>query len=50
MFGSDWPVCQLAATYQQVVDALDECLVGAGCSDADRAAVFGKNAARFYQL
>jgi len=22
MFGSDWPVCVLAGTYQQVVDAL----------------------------
>ena len=26
MFGSDWPVCELAATYQQVYDALVEAL------------------------
>ncbi len=26
MFGSDWPVCTLAASYQQVVDALRKCM------------------------
>ena len=26
MFGSDWPVCTLAATYEQVHDALAEVL------------------------
>lgn len=44
MFGSDWPVCELAATYTQVKDALTEIL---GRPDPD---VFGGTAARTYQL
>ena len=43
MFGSDWPVCLLAASYQQVVD-LFRSLVG---EDED---VFGGVAARVYRL
>jgi len=50
MFGSDWPVCLLAASYLQVVDALDTCLEVAGVSRVGRAKIFGMNAARFYQL
>ena len=50
VFGSDWPVCRLAATYGQVVDALDECLVAAGCTESERQAIFGPNATRFYRL
>jgi L-fuconolactonase len=48
MFGSDWPVCLLAATYSEVFDAartLTEDL-----TDEDRAAVFGATAARVYDL
>jgi L-fuconolactonase len=44
MFGSDWPVCELAATYTRVKDALTEIL---GRTDPD---VFGGTAARTYQL
>ncbi|MDA1361289.1 amidohydrolase family protein [Glycomyces luteolus] len=44
MFGSDWPVCELAATYTRVKDALTEVL---GRIDPD---VFGGTAARTYQL
>ncbi|HEY1095444.1 MAG TPA: amidohydrolase family protein [Glycomyces sp.] len=44
MFGSDWPVCELAATYTRVKDALTEVL---GRPDPD---VFGGTAARTYQL
>jgi L-fuconolactonase len=44
MFGSDWPVCELAATYTRVKDALTEVL---GRTDPD---VFGGTAARTYQL
>ncbi|MCC3764062.1 amidohydrolase family protein [Glycomyces sp. TRM65418] len=44
MFGSDWPVCELAATYTRVKEALTEVL---GRVDAD---VFGGTAARTYQL
>ncbi len=49
MFGSDWPVCLLAADdYEAVVSALDTNLIG--LSDRERDAVFGLNAARFYKL
>jgi len=48
LFGSDWPVCTLAAPYQGVVDALLECLSGLG--ETDRAAVMGENAVRVYRL
>jgi L-fuconolactonase len=44
MFGSDWPVCELAATYTRVKDALTEVL---GRTDPD---VFGGTAVRTYQL
>jgi L-fuconolactonase len=48
MFGSDWPVCLLAATYSEVFDAartLTEDL-----TEDDRAAVFGGTATRVYDL
>jgi L-fuconolactonase len=48
MFGSDWPVCELAATYQQVHDALDQ-IVGPLSAD-EKAQVFGETARKFYGL
>ncbi len=48
MFGSDWPVCTLAASYAEVLDLAAGALTG--CSPAERAAVLGGNAARFYGL
>ncbi|GAA3167129.1 amidohydrolase family protein [Planomonospora alba] len=48
MFGSDWPVCLLAAPYERVVEAA-RALV-AGLSAAERAEVFGGVAARVYGL
>ncbi len=48
MFGSDWPVCQLAGSYRQVHDALAHCLES--LSAEHRAAVWGGTAQRFYQL
>lgn len=48
MFGSDWPVCELAGSYQRVFDALSEAL--GPISAADRAAIFGGTAAKFYGL
>jgi len=48
MFGSDWPVCLLAATYQQVWLAIQECLGGISRERWNR--VFGINAVRFYGL
>jgi L-fuconolactonase len=48
MFGSDWPVCLLAASYQQVWQAIHEAL---GQIDGDqRNKIFGANAIRFYRL
>ncbi|GGS20734.1 amidohydrolase [Streptomyces aureoverticillatus] len=48
MFGSDWPVCELAATYEQVVEAAQE--VTAALSDTERAQVFAGTARRVYGL
>jgi len=48
MFGSDWPVCTLAGSYKQVFHAASRAL--GKMSVADRSAVFGGNAERFYGL
>lgn len=48
MFGSDWPVCELTGTYQQVFDALAECL--APLSDAEREQIYAETAREFYGL
>jgi L-fuconolactonase len=49
MFGSDWPVCLLAArSYEEVFNALQTCL--AGLSEAEKVLVLGENARRFYGL
>ncbi|MET8144975.1 amidohydrolase family protein [Sphaerisporangium sp. NPDC005288] len=48
MFGSDWPVCELAASYEQVVDLAGE--LTAGLSAAERELVFAGNARVAYDL
>jgi L-fuconolactonase len=48
LFGSDWPVCLLAAPYARVVDAARELL--AGLSADERRAVLHDNAVRIYAL
>ena len=48
MFGSDWPVCELAATYEQVYQSLSDAL--GPISASERAAIFGGTASRFYRL
>jgi L-fucono-1,5-lactonase len=48
MFGSDYPVCLLAASYDRVLDAFQEILKG--LSDADRDKIFSQNAEKFYRL
>jgi len=48
VFGSDWPVCLLAASYRQVVEAARTTLEG--LSGAERAAIFGDNAVRIYRI
>lgn len=49
MFGSDWPVCLLAGSYDQVAAAL-QAVVKPHLDKSGEAALFGENAARFYQL
>lgn len=49
MFGSDWPVCLLSASYGQVCESL-ESLLPADWGESARDAVWGGNAARFYRL
>ncbi len=48
MFGSDWPVCTLAASYRQWVAALEE-IVGSA-SQTDKNKLFHDNAIRVYRL
>lgn len=48
MFGSDWPVCLLAGSYSQVKELIEDFLSGRPAAERD--AVFGRNAARFYGL
>ncbi|WP_313638850.1 amidohydrolase family protein [Paenibacillus sp.] len=49
MFGSDWPVCLLAASYDQAVSILLNNLPKA-LTEQELDDVFGNNAIRFYQL
>lgn len=48
MFGSDWPVCELAGSYQQVLSALEEAL--GAISPSEHAMIFGGTARKFYGL
>ncbi|CAM4106471.1 amidohydrolase family protein [Paenibacillus alkaliterrae] len=49
MFGSDWPVCLLAASYDEVVDILESALPETW-TETDRERLFGLNAKEFYKL
>src|SRR5258706_204082 len=48
MFGSDWPVCLLATSYDGVVTGLEEALGPISPDDAER--IFGLNAVSAYRL
>lgn len=48
MFGSDWPVCRLAATYTEVVETALALLDG--LADAERDAILATTAERVYGL
>jgi L-fuconolactonase len=48
MFGSDWPVCTLAASYAQVCGVAEQLTSGLGAED--RASVFEGTGARVYRL
>lgn len=48
MFGSDWPVCLLAASYAQVKEVISNYM--RDFSEVEKEKIFGLNAARFYGL
>ena len=48
MFGSDWPVCSLAASYEQVLELFQTLL--ADLNEEERDGIFSKNAAEFYRI
>jgi L-fuconolactonase len=48
LFGSDWPVCEVAATYGQVFDLVGELL--AGVTETARAKIMGENATAVYRI
>ena len=48
MFGSDWPVCLLAAEYGDVMASVQA--YARGLSESEQEGIFGENAVRFYNL
>jgi L-fuconolactonase len=48
LFGSDWPVCLLAASYEQVIEVMSFCLTGIGSKET--AWIMEENARRLYRL
>jgi L-fuconolactonase len=48
IFGSDWPVCLMAASYEEVIGALRD--LTSDLKSIDKEAVFGANATRVYGL
>lgn len=48
LFGSDWPVCTLAASYRQWVEALES--ITRGADPTNRRKLFYDNAVRVYRL
>ena len=48
MFGSDWPVSNLAGSYSELVDALEQAL--GPITATEKEMIFGGTAARFYGL
>ena len=48
MFGSDWPVCKVAATYEEVHGIVKNYF--SGYSESEKGKIFGENAIKFYSL
>jgi L-fuconolactonase len=48
LFGSDWPVCLVAASYRQVLQIVEDYVQGYPADTKEK--IFGGNAARFYGL
>jgi L-fuconolactonase len=50
LFGSDWPVCLVAAEYEQVIGIVENYMDNIGFSETDKAKIFGQNTMNFYTL
>ncbi|MEM7173499.1 MAG: amidohydrolase family protein [Pseudomonadota bacterium] len=50
MFGSNWPVMTIMATYRRWIDSLDEILQRIGLDDAAQSAIYSGTAKRFYRI
>ncbi len=50
LYGSDWPVCLLAAGYGVQLQALRATLDPLGLGESERVAIFGESAVRWYRL
>lgn len=48
MYGSDWPVCLLAASYQQTYEIVEQYF--SSFSEDEQGLIFGGNAVDFYQI
>ena len=48
MFGSDWPVCNVAARYDQVIEIVE--MYGANFTNDEKSKLFGLNAKSFYNI
>lgn len=48
MFGSDWPVCLVASSYENVLGIVEDAFSSYSAEEKDK--VFGLNAIEFYQL
>jgi L-fuconolactonase len=48
MFGSDWPVCKVAATYEEVYGIVKNYF--SSYSESEKVKIFGENAIKFYSL
>jgi L-fuconolactonase len=48
VFGSDWPVCLVAASYAHVIDACGQAV--GDLAPVDRERIFGGNAVELYRL
>ena len=48
LFGSDWPVCLLAASYDEVIKINNEYFKNFSKEERDK--IFGENAQRIYNL
>jgi len=48
MFGSDWPVCLVAASYESMLSIVKEYF--SSFSNDEQSGFFGENAIRFYNL